>query len=78
MPPSISNGKNSQKIWEHLCEVEGVTWGQAQRMSEAYRAAKKDVSGNAECRRIGRMKIVLEMFLDELRDELERAERESE
>lgn len=54
-----------------------MTWEVAQRMQQVYKDAKKDVSGNAECRRISRMKIVLDMFLDEMRDAVERAETES-
>lgn len=54
-----------------------VTWERAQHYLKVYEDAKKDVSGNAECRRIARMRIVLDMFLDELREEVEGAERES-
>jgi hypothetical protein len=64
------------KNWEKIFG-DGVEWDVAQRMQEVYKTAKKDVSGNAECRRIGRMRIVLDMFLDELKDAVERAEQES-
>lgn len=49
----------------------------AGRMLRVYQDAKKDVSGNAEQRRIGRMHIVLKSFLSELTEAVERAEQES-
>jgi dimeric dUTPase (all-alpha-NTP-PPase superfamily) len=53
------------------------SWGMATKMQDIYKDAKKSVSGNAEQRRIARMKIVLEAFLDELKEAVERAEQES-
>ena len=66
-----------KKFLEKIAEGP-VTWERAQRMLKVYKEAEKSVSGNAECRRIGRMKIVLEVFLDELMEEVERVEQESE
>lgn len=66
----------ARKFLEKIAEGP-VTWERAERALTVYRDAKKDVSGNAECRQIGRMKIVLERFLDELCEEVERAEKES-
>lgn len=72
------SGKNLRLLIEEAAEdYELTSRACALKMLLIYQDAKKSVSGNAEQRRIGRMKIVLDAFLDELKDAVERAEQES-
>lgn len=77
MSPSVKFKKDHRTLLEKLHQDVSITFADAQRFLRIYEDAKKDVSGNPECRRIGRMKIVLEMFLAEVLSAVEAAEKES-
>jgi hypothetical protein len=73
-----NSGKNlAVLIDEAADDYELTSRACALKMLLIYKDAKKSVSGNSEQRQIGRMRIVLDAFLEELKEAVERAEQES-
>lgn len=60
------------EMWDEI-----VTWRRAEMMLAVYRDTAILASGNAEQRKIDRMKCVLEFVVKEIIEEIERAEQES-